>query len=268
MFPEYSDGEALNRLLEKIHSEKGWDFRGYKAASLKRRVSKRLIALNIKGFREYSEFLDSDQSEYGRLFSNLTIKVSEFFREPGVFGLLGKAAVEFFPPNEGLKVWCCGCAYGEEAYSLAITLSESLTPEGVSNTRVFATDIDAEAVDQARRAEYREDVLRNVGPEIRDKYFFSTEGLYKVKYRVRNLVKFGILDIIKSPSISKVEILSCRNLFIYFDKSLQERIFEKFDYSLKPGGLLVLGKAEVIPSAFASRYSALGGRMSVYRKTG
>lgn len=252
-------------LLEKIYNERGWDFRNYKRSSVMRRISKRLMLLDLPSYGEYSGLLDRDPSEYDRLFANLTIKVSEFFREPEVFERLCEAIKEGWQ-KKALKVWCCGCGYGEEAYSVAILLAECLSLEAIRSTKLFATDIDPAALDTARKALYREESLKNVLPEILDKYFSRTNALYKVKYNIRNLVKFGVLDIVKSPSISGVEVLFCRNLFIYFNKSLQARVFEKLDYSLKPGGLLVLGKAEVIPPLFAHKYAPVGTRLSTFRK--
>ncbi|MBI5588313.1 MAG: protein-glutamate O-methyltransferase CheR [Deltaproteobacteria bacterium] len=253
-------------LLEKIYSERGWDFRNYKRASLKRRIQKRFAALNAGSCKDYCRSLDTDPAEYDRLFSTLTIKVSEFFREPEVFDFLSRTVAERFKRDEGIKAWCCGCAFGEEAYSLAIVLSECLSAEGLKNSRVFATDIDSDALDTARKAVYRGESLRNVTQEVQENYFFKVDGMHKVKYNIRNLVKFGTQDIVKSPSISKVQVLFCRNLFIYFNKFLQEKVFEKLDYSLVPGGLLVLGKAEVLPPRFASGYTPLGERLSVYEK--
>lgn len=258
--------QDLMVLLDKIYGDRGWDFRNYKRASLRRRIHKRLTALNVSSYLDYCRSLDTDPSEYSRLFSTLTIKVSEFFREPEVFDLLSRFIAERFPPDEGVKAWCCGCAYGEEAYSLAILLSECLSDKGIRATKVFATDIDPDALDAARKAMYREESLRNVTQYVRDKYFFDVNGMQKVKYNIRNLVTFGTLDIVRSPSISRVQMLFCRNLFIYFNKTLQDKVFEKLDYSLIPGGLMVLGKAEVLPPAFAVRYSPVGDRLSVYEK--
>ncbi len=255
----------IEMLLEKIYNESGWDFRNYKRSSVMRRVSKRLMHLGIHSYGEYSGLLDRDPSEYDRLFANLTIKVSEFFREPEVFDRLCDAVRERWR-DKALKVWCCGCGYGEEAYSIAILLSECLSLEAISNTKIFATDIDPEALDVARKALYRDEPLKNVRPDLLDKYFSRADGLYKVKYGIRSLVKFGVLDIVRSPSISGVEVLFCRNLFIYFNKSLQAQVFEKLDYSLKPGGLLILGKAEVIPPLFAYKYVPVGTRLSTFRK--
>ena len=258
--------EEQSMLLEKIFCERGWDFSNYKKSSLMRRILKRLSAAGISSLKDYCALLDRDPSEYTRLFSNLTVKVSEFFRDPRVFEFLDEEVRRDFSPDEGIRAWCCGCAYGEEAYSLAMLFSEFLSGEALMRTKIFATDLDNEAVDAARRGRYREESVANVSAERRERYLFKDDGCYKVKYNVRNMVKFGSLDIVRSPSISKVKILLCRNVFIYFNKVLQERVFEKFDYAIKPGGLLVLGKAELVPAAYSSRYIRAGKGISAYRK--
>jgi len=261
------DRGDLDMLLEKIYDERGWDFRNYKRSSVMRRISKRLMLLDLHSYEEYAGLLDRDPSEYDRLFANLTIKVSEFFREPEVFERLCDAIKESWS-DKVLKVWCCGCGYGEEAYSIAMLLAECLSLEAVSNTKIFATDIDPEALDSARKALYREESLKNVFPEILEKYFTRTDGLYKVKYTIRNLVKFGTLDIVQSTPLSGMQLVVCRNLFIYFGKPLQEKVFQKLDYALKPGGLLALGRAEVLPQQFMPGYVPVGKGLNLFRKKG
>lgn len=253
-------------LLEKIYSDRGWDFRDYKKTSLARRISKRLQAHNIFSYGDYCSVLESDPAEYSRLFSHITIKVSEFFREREVFEALCHAIKSSFPRNEPIKAWSCGCAYGEEPYSMAIILDRCLEPDALKRTKLFATDIDHEALDQARKGAYMEESLRNVPAEVRKQYFFESEGMFRVHPNIRNLVKFGALDIVRQSSISGVNLLFCRNLFIYFNKFLQKAVFQKLDYSLKPGGLIVLGKAEVLPASFASRYEPVGDRTNIFRK--
>lgn len=256
---------AMSLLLDKIFNERGWDFRGYKRTSLARRLAKRLQTCRVSSLSEYLAVLDADSAEYSRLFSTMTIKVSEFFREPEVFMEL-KSYIPELLAGAPVKAWCCGCAYGEEPYSVAMLLSECLEPGLLMASRVFATDIDNEALEQARRAMYREEVLRNLPADLRERYVFECEGMHKVKYNIRNMVKFGTLDIVRSPSIVGVNLLFCRNLFIYFNKPLQEAVFQKLDYALKPGGLLVLGKAEVLPQQFQGSYSPLGHSLNIYQK--
>lgn len=259
----------LQSLLDKIYLEKRWDFRNYKLASVRRRINKRLQANKLCTYADYSRLLDADPMEYKRLFSTLTIKVSEFYREPEVFDYLRYILTNFQFFSGGLKAWSCGCAHGEEAYSLAMLLSESMAPEALAATKIYATDIDNDALEAARKGEYKEEFLVNISPELMEKYFIMQEnGSYKVDFSLRKLIKFGSQDIVKDSAISKIDILFCRNLFIYFNKTLQERVFEKLDFALKPGGVLVLGKAEVVPQAFISKYMQVGGRMSIYRKRG
>jgi len=258
--------EGLSALLEKVYSERGWDFRGYKRTTISRRVSKRLEATG-KSLGEYMAVLDEDPSEYSRLFSSITVKVSEFFREPEVFsvlsGILGSELC-----GTPVRAWCCACACGEEPYSVAMLLSERLGIDALGKTKVFATDIDPEALELARRATYRNDSMSDVPRDLRERYFFPVDGQYKVKYSIRNLVKFGALDIVQGTPLSGMHLVVCRNLFIYLGKPLQEKVFEKLDYALRPGGLMLLGKAEVLPASFAPGYVPLGAGLNLFRKKG
>lgn len=257
---------GLPALLERVYAERGWDFRGYKKTSLVRRITKRVQASRSASFGEYLELLEKDPSEYSRLFSSITIKVSEFFREPEVFSGIQEIIQAEFPSP--VRAWCCGCACGEEAYSVAMLLSECLGQDALARTKVFATDIDSEALEQARKATYRADSVANVPEGFLERYFIEKDGLHKVKYGVRNLVKFGTMDIVQSTPLSSMHLVLCRNLFIYFEKGLQELVFQKLDYSLKPGGILVLGKAEVLPGAYASKYAPVGCGLNIFRKKG
>lgn len=260
--------EDLPLILDKLYFERGWDFRNYKATSLKRRLSKRLGALGVPTYRAYLDILEKDPEEYNELFSCLIVKVSEFFREPEAFSYLYRELGRLAPPGEGLKAWCTACATGEEAYSLAMLFTESLSPESVQKTKIYATDICPDALDSARKAVYREESLVNVSPAMKEKYFFPHGHAHKVKYSIRNLVRFGCHDLVKDWPLAKVDVLFCRNLFIYFNKSLQETVFKRLDSALKKGGVLALGKAEVLPQPFSSSYSQLGPGANIYRKTG
>lgn len=210
--------------------------------------------------------LDSDPFEYDRLFSVLTVKVSEFFREPEVYSLLKKEIISRPAYREGLKAWSCGCAYGNEAYSLAILLAECLGHKTLRNTKIYATDIDNNALDTARAAVFHHDSMLNVHDIFRERYFFNFNGGYKVRYDIRDRVRFGSLNIVKDPPISRIDILFCRNLLIYFEKDLQMTVLRKLDYALNPGGLLVLGRAEALPALFAHRYAEIEKKSHIYIK--
>jgi len=262
----YHHDEDFPELLENIHVKTGWDFRDYKKSSLKRRISLRLSAHNVSSYRDYNSILESDPEEYSRLVSTITVKVSEFFREPEVFDLIRELVIPSFSPEEGLRAWSCGCAHGEEAYSLGIVLANSIGIEKLRNVRIFATDIDEKAVNTARKGLYREDSMQNVSDPVKKASFLKTDIGYELRQDIRHLVRFGTLDIINGFPISKVDLLFCRNMLIYFEKELQKRVLEKLDFSLKPGGLLVLGKSETLPSSFSSRYEEILDRSRVYRR--
>lgn len=253
----------LASLIHMMKIERGWDFSGYKPASLKRRILKVLSAHQASSLDEYRRLLERDPSEYDKLLSTITIKVSEFFREPEVFATL-KKLLRASPPR--LRAWSCGCAYGEEPYSIAIMLSETLGVEVMRRATVFATDICRDAIEQARRGVYRMEQLHNVDTDTWRRHFRLQGGLNKIRCELRNHVKFGILDLVNNHPIPNVHILFCKNLFIYFNKALQESAFTKLDYSLKKDGLLVMGRAEIVPAAFAARYERVDGTLSIYRK--
>lgn len=260
--------DDLSMLLEKIYQKIGADFRNYKKASIARRVVKRLGAHNCASVREYLEILDKDPGEYDRLVSTLTIKVSEFFRDPEVFKAVRSAVSGVPGASRGVRAWSCGCASGEEAYSVAIVLSEVLSAEALRNTVVFATDIDSDAIERARIAEYREDSLVNADAECRAKHLFMSSNVFwKVNYAIRNIVRFGVLDLVKGHPISRVQILFCRNVFIYFNKELQAEVFRKLDFAIRPGGLLVLGTAEQVPSEWSHLYRPVCRDLNVFQKS-
>lgn len=255
-------------LIHRMKNERGWDFSGYKLKSLKRRVQKVLNVHHVADFDEYYRMLERDPSEYDKLLSTITIKVSEFFREPEVFEALKKQLLDSPPPwTDKLRIWSCGCAYGEEPYSVAIMLSEVFGPKAARRSEIFATDICKEAIEQARRGVYRIEQLHNVDTDTWKRQFRPYGGLNKINNDLRNHIKFGVLDIVTNHPIPNVHVLFCRNMFIYFNKTLQESVFAKLDYSLKKGGLLVMGVAEIVPGPFAGRYKRVDGRLSIYRKT-
>lgn len=259
--------EDLAALIEMLYQKNGADFRNYKKASIARRVAKRLGARDCASVREYIGILDKDQTEYDRLMSTLTIKVTEFFRDPEVFNAVRDAIFSVSGSSNGVRAWSCGCATGEEAYSIAIILSEVLSLEALRNTVVFATDIDTDAIEHGRIAEYRENSLGNVSAESRAKHLFMSSNVFwKIDFNIRNFVRFGMLDIVKGHPISRVQILFCRNVFIYFNKELQAEVFRKLDFALKSGGLLVLGMAEQVPAQWSHRYRALGRGLNVFQK--
>ena len=152
--------------------------------------------------------------------------------------------------SKTLRIWSCGCAKGEEPLSIAILIHKRMQEMGDFDVKIFATDIDESAVNAARKGVFVEDSLKNVDPIMRSQFFQTANRSFQIIPKIRNLVTFGAHDIVSHIHLSHMDIILCRNLLIYFEKDLQEKVFEKFYYSLKPGGFIVLGKSEVPPLSY------------------
>ena len=264
--------EHLDHLLEKVYTTRGWDFRRYRRSSIKRCIERR-IAISRRSYHTYVELLDSEPLEFNLLFSHLTIKVSEFFRDPEVFRRIEDYVIPMtlrrltVTGSTALRIWCCGCARGEEPLSMAILINNRLKERGDKpDLKIFGTDIDESAVNSARKGVFIEDSLKNVDPVIRSQFFQASNSAFQIIPQIRNLVTFGVLDIVSNIQLSRMDIILCRNLLIYFEKELQEKVFEKFYYSLKPGGFIVLGKSEVPPLRFRDTLIEVCKREKIYQK--
>ena len=239
---------ALKDLLQELAEHRGFDFRGYKKTTLERRFRKRMFQLNIGTFTEYGEYIRRNGDEATELLNTILINVTEFFRDPPAWEILRN---EILPPilkvlksGASFRAWSAGCASGEEAYSVAIILSEFFGPRIAEfDVKIYATDIDDDALTTARRGEYSAEALRRVRPEWRGKYFHG-KGMLRVNREIRRLVIFGKSNLAQDAPISHVDLLLCRNVLIYFDAELQNQILARLHYGLEPGGILFLGKSE------------------------
>ena len=264
--------EHLDYLLEKVYTTKGWDFRRYRRSSIKRCVERR-IAISKRSYHTYVELLDSEPLEFNHLFGHITIKVSEFFRDPEVFRRIEDYVIPMslrrltVTGSTDLRIWSCGCARGEEPLSMAILINKRLKERGDKpDLKIFGTDIDESAVNSARNGVFIEDSLKNVDPYMRSQFFQASKSAFQIIPQIRNLVTFGVHDIVSHIQLSRMDIILCRNLLIYFEKELQEKVFEKFYYSLKPGGFIVLGKSEVPPLRFRDTLIEVCKREKIYQK--
>ena len=264
--------EHLDYLLEKVYTTKGWDFRRYRRSSIKRCVERR-IAISKRSYHTYVELLDSEPLEFNHLFGHITIKVSEFFRDPEVFRRIEDYVIPMslrrltVTGSTDLRIWSCGCARGEEPLSMAILINKRLKERGDKpDLKIFGTDIDESAVNSARNGVFIEDSLKNVDPYMRSQFFQASKSAFQIIPQIRNLVTFGVHDIVSHIQLSRMDIILCRNLLIYFEKELQEKVFEKFYYSLKPGGFMVLGKSEVPPVRFRDNLIEVCKREKIYQK--
>ncbi|HEY6253366.1 MAG TPA: CheR family methyltransferase [Candidatus Angelobacter sp.] len=240
--------QALKELVRELAEERGVDFRGYKPTTLERRIRRRMQQLNIDTFEEYGAFIRTKPAETTELLNTVLINVTRFFRDPQAWEILREEVLPVLFKDQAagstFRVWCAGCASGEEPYSAAILLAEHLGPRLKEHEiKIYATDHDENALSIARRAEYSPEVLRGVSPEIKAKYFTGDRTLRVVR-DVRRMVIFGRSNLLFDAPISHVDLLICRNVLIYFDAAAQAHIMSRLRYALNAGGILFLGKSE------------------------
>ncbi len=267
------ENKALEVLLEEVRMRSGLDFNSYKTPTILRRLHRRMVATETENLESYMEYLNTHPEEYHLLIGAFLIKVTEFFRDADLYSYLAQdvlpqiISAARLRGNE-IRIWSAGCATGEEAYSLAILFSEALGNELETFTiRVFATDVDTEAVAFARRGIYPPSALVGLSEELIGRYFTKDEHGYQVRKRVRSMVVFGQHDLGQRAPFPNIDLAFCRNVLIYFTSDLQRRTLQIFAYSVRDGGYLVLGKAESANSL--SEFFALQHQQhKVYRRQG
>jgi two-component system, chemotaxis family, CheB/CheR fusion protein len=249
--PEEADPD-FEALLEYLRRTRGFDFTGYKRSSLMRRVSKRMQMIGIDGYVPYVDFLEVHPEEFRFLFDTILINVTGFFRDaPAWEAITGEILPRLIAakrPEEQVRVWVAGCASGEEAYSLAIALAEALGATAFRDrVKIYATDVDEEALARARLAQYEDRELAELPPGLPEKYFEPANGhRHGFQKDLRRSVIFGRHDLIQDAPISRIDLLSCRNTLMYFNTETQARILQRFHYALADRGFLFLGKAETL----------------------
>ena len=241
----------FENLLQYLRSNRGFDFTGYKRSTLMRRVTKQMQYLNIESFANYQDYLEVHPDEFKALFNTILINVTAFFRDPLAWEYLTKDIIPSIlrnkQKNEQIRIWSAGCASGEEAYTLAIILGEILGIEDFRHrVKIYATDIDEEALNQARQASYSVKNIQGVPLELRDKYFDLVNKNYIFHQDLRRAVIFGRHDLLQDAPISRLDLLVCRNTLMYFNSETQGRIINRFHFALNDHGYLFLGKAEML----------------------
>jgi two-component system CheB/CheR fusion protein len=242
---------AFEALLEHLKANRGFDFTGYKRSSLMRRVDRRMAQLGFTDYTDYLDHLEMHGDEFTALFNTILINVTGFFRDAEAWEHL---STQILPelltnrrPTEPLRVWSAGCASGEEAYTLAMVLTELLGPtEFRDRVKIYATDVDQEALTHARQGSYSEREVGGIPPELLERYFDLTAGRYVFRKDLRRSVIFGRNDLVQDAPISRVDLLVCRNTLMYFTAEAQGRILSRFYFGLAPAGVLFLGKAEML----------------------
>lgn len=237
---------AIMGVLQRIT---GHDFSRYKQSTLLRRIDRRSQLLHLTGLEAYHALIEQDRSEAELLFQDLLISVTEFFRDPAAFEALATVVIPALlrakDAGTPLRVWVPGCASGEEAYSIAILLHEQLAQLAFPHpAQLFATDIDEAALTVARRGHYDLSIAEHIAPERLARYFVQEGQGYQISKVIRELCLFSTHNLISDPPFGRMDLISCRNLLIYFDADLQRRIIPILHYALVPGGYLILGSAE------------------------
>lgn len=263
----------LKRLLDKVRDERGLDMAQYRPRYVERRLAARLHALNLHTYRQYAAYLDQHVDEYAKLLDTLTINVTQFFRDPTVFELFRKDILPALLAEKAarhqrmIRVWSAGCATGQEPYSLAMAfLAEIDGPESNVLLSILGTDLDRNALAVARTAKYDLSLVDQIPRLDQHRYIDIHSDHFSIKPEVTRLCKFEYLNLFEDKPIHVVDVIFCRNVFIYFNREEQERVLGVFWSALSRGGYLVLGRSERIGPQVEHDYELVSGRERIYRK--
>jgi two-component system, chemotaxis family, CheB/CheR fusion protein len=242
---------SFEALLDYLQRTRGFDFSAYKRSSLQRRILKRMQEVGVQNYGDYIDFLEVHPEEFGQLFNTILINVTTFFRDERAWEYLAQEIIprilERRKLPEPIRIWTAGCASGEEAYTLAMLFAEALGWEQFrERVKIYSTDADQEALNQARLAAYTPRQVEDVPPELLNKYFDKINGRYVFNKELRRSVIFGRHDLIQDAPISRVDLIVCRNTLMYFNAETQTKIISRFGFGLNDGGYLFLGKAEML----------------------
>ncbi len=266
--PDVLDRSPVTDLFDAVQSRYSIDFRQYKNNTIFRRLNRRMLATNHGNLDAYSRFAAENPKELDLLYQDLIISVTSFFRDPGIFSsvkpyletlLKGKA------PGDEIRVWISGCATGEEAYSVAILIDQLLGSLTQSyRIQIFATDVDDGALAIARKGFYEAYSLRELDKDVRDTYFQPLGSGYQVRAFIQERILYAHHNLTLDPPFLHLDMISCRNVMIYFKPELQQKVLDIFHYGLQPKGLLLLGKSEGVSGA--TNFESIDARIKLFRK--
>jgi two-component system, chemotaxis family, CheB/CheR fusion protein len=240
---------SFERLLHFLRDSRSFDFTGYKRPSLMRRVRHRMREIGIESFDEYQDVLQLEPREFTALFNTILINVTSFFRDPDAWDYLRHEILpQLLEASNGgpLRVWSAGCSAGQEAYTIAMLLHEEMGSSFRERVKIYATDIDEDALNYARQASYTEREMNGLPDSYRDRYFDLLKGRYVFSPDLRRSVIFGRNDITSDAPISRIDILLCRNTLMYLNAETQTRVVSRLGFALRENGVLFLGKAEML----------------------
>lgn len=247
------DESGLKKILEFIRERKGVDLGSYRRNFLLRRLRLRMSAAKAKGYLEYVRLLEKNPDEFNLFLDELSINVTEFFRDPDVFNAFRDLVLseiiqkKLASGSRSLRIWSSACATGEEPYSIAILAKEALKDNPDFTVRILASDVDTRALEKAAKGEYEARALQRIDPLVLKKYFVPLGAArYRVREDIRKMVRFRAHNIFHDPPFKCLDIIFCRNIIIYLNRALTKELFATFSRLLVPGGYLVLGKVETL----------------------
>jgi two-component system, chemotaxis family, CheB/CheR fusion protein len=245
------DDPSFEALLQYLKRTRGIDFTGYKRPSLIRLTSKRMQRVGVQQFSDYLDYLEANPLEINILFDALLLKVTTFFRDALAWNCIAEDVIPRIvgtkPDNELIRVWSAGCASGEEAYTIAMLLAEALGEEDYKRrVKIYATDLDEEAIARGRLATYTARELRDVPEAFLEKYFEVSANAYTFRSDLRRCIIFGGNNLVSDAPISHLDLLMCRNTLMYFNAETQTRVLARFHFALREKGFLFVGKAEML----------------------
>lgn len=265
--------EDIELLLAGLHEKYGYDFTSYSRASLKRRLNRILSMEKFPSFAEMHFYLLEDESYLRKFIEEITVNVTEMFRDPAFFNHLRNKIIPILATYPFIRIWVAGCATGEEAYSMAILIEEAKLSH---KTLIYATDINPRVLESAKLGifpvglmkQYSENYILSGGTEEFSKYYIAKYDKVIFKENLRNKIVFSNHNLVSDHSFNAFQLISCRNVLIYFQTSLQNRVFDLFDDSLEPLGFLALGNKETMRfSTINDRYKQLEGNEKIWRKS-
>jgi two-component system CheB/CheR fusion protein len=257
------------RILMLLRSRTGHDFSLYKQNTIRRRIERRMGVHNLTDPDAYARYLAENPAEVHLLFKELLINVTSFFRDPEAFETLKNEILpplfENRPEDYTFRVWVAGCATGEEAYSLAMIFREGMdSARHPYRVQIYSTDIDEDTIAVARSGTFPPNISIDVSPERLRRFFTREENGYRIKKEIREMVVFAVQDVIKDPPFTRLDLLACRNLLIYFEPELQNRLLPSFHYALNPGGILFLSPSESI-GRYTDLFAPLNRKWKFYQ---
>lgn len=269
--PERDASQTLNKIFVLLRDRTGNDFSLYKENTIQRRIERRMNVHQIENLRQYLRFVLANPHELDALFQELLIGVTSFFRDPQAFEVLEQKVlptlVEGKPEGATLRLWVAGCSTGEEAYSIAMLLKESVTQKKLRlNVQIFASDLDNRAIETARAGLYPVGIAGDLTPARLQRFFTKEDSSYRVKKEIRDLVVFATHNILTDAPFTKLDLLSCRNLLIYLDTNAQHKILPLFHYALKPNGILFLGSSETVGEV-EQLFTVIDRKWKLFRRT-